>query len=328
MRRRTFIAALGGAAAWPMMVRAQQLERLRLVGYLIGSTADDPQNLARVDAFVRALAQLGWTEGRNVKIEKRYASGDATRARALAKELVELRPDVILASPSPVVAALLAETQSIPIVFTVVADPVRVGFVASLARPGGNVTGFTLYDHAIAAKWLELLKEIAPDVNRVATMYSPAGFLTANFIEAIEAAATQFAVRVNRVLVNNETEVEAALAALGREAGGGLIAMPDIFNTTHRAEIIRAAALNRVPAIYPIGYWVKDGGLMSYGPDNVDPMPRAAAYVDRILRGEKPSDLPVQQPNKLEFLINLKTAKALGLTVPLALLTRGDEVIE
>jgi putative ABC transport system substrate-binding protein len=301
---------------------------MRLLGFFFGGSEIDPAQVARSTAFFRRLAELGWVEGHNYRVEKRFAEGDAVRMRTFANQLVALRPDVIVAAPSPAVAALLAETRTLPIVFTFVADPVAVGFVESLARPGGNATGFTVFDHLIATKWVELLKELAPGVNSVTIIHSPSGFQTGIYIRAIEAAALRFAIRLNTLVVNSEAEIKTAIEAMGREAGRGLIAIPDAYVTGHRASVIAAAALHRVPAVYSQGSWAKDGGLMSYGADDVEASPRAASYVDRILRGEKAGDLPVQQPNKFELVINMKTAKALGLTVPPTLLARADEVIE
>jgi putative ABC transport system substrate-binding protein len=283
-----------------------------LLAFLRGASEDIPTERERFQTLVAKLDQLGWTVGRNLRIERRFADGDAGKMRDLAKELVLMRPDVFLVAPSPAVAAVLAETKTIPIVFTVVADPVGVGFVLSLARPGGNVTGFTLYEHGISSKWLGLLKEIAPQIRRVMIMHSPVGFAMQNYIAPIETAAREIGLFSATAVVANEAQIDAAIDALGREAETGLIVLPDTYTTTHRAVVLSAVARNKVPAIYPVvEYWAKEGGLISYGSDLFAMTNGAASYIDRILRGEKPGDLPVQQPNRY-ILVNLKTAKALG----------------
>jgi putative tryptophan/tyrosine transport system substrate-binding protein len=329
MKRRDFIAALGGAAAWPVVARAQQSDRVRLLAYLRGASESIPTERERFETLVAKLDQLGWTVGRNLRIEKRFADGDEGKMRSLAKELVLMRPDVIQVAPSPAGAAVFAETKTIPIVFTIVADPVGVGFVSSLARPGENITGFTLYEHGISSKWLGLLKEIAPKIRRAVIMHSPAGFAMESYIAPIETAAREIGIFSTTVVVGNEAQIDAAIDAIGREGEAGLIVLPDTYTTTHGRTVLSAVARNKVPAIYPaVEYWAKAGGLISYGSDLLAMTNGAAGYIDRILRGEKPGDLPVQQPNRYVLAINLKTAKALGLDIPPQLLARADEVIE
>jgi putative tryptophan/tyrosine transport system substrate-binding protein len=331
MRRREFITLLAGAAAaWPVGARAQQPgERMRRVGVLVPFPESEPVAQARVAAFREGLQKLGWTEGRNIRIDTRWAALDAEAMQRYAKELVGLQPDLILSQSTPNTAALLQQTRTIPIVFVQVTDPVGSGFVASISRPGGNVTGFTTMEQTMAGKWLELLKEIAPRVNRVALLFNPA---TATFAEiylnSFKAAAASFAVEAIGAPVRSTSELEPVIAAQAREPNGGLIVMPDIFMTGHRSEITLLAARYRLPAVYPFRYFAEIGGLLSYGNDPVDLVRRAATYADRILKGEKPSELPVQAPVKFELAINLKTAKALGLEVPPTLLARADEVIE
>jgi len=330
MRRRDFIALLGcGAAlALPHVARAQ--DRMRRIGVLMAYPEGDAEAQARVAAFRDGLQKLGWTEGRNIRIDTRWATpGDAEARQRFAKELVALQPDLIFSLNTPTTAALVQQTRTIPIVFAVVVDPVGSGFVASLPRPGGNVTGFTLMEPTMAGKWLELLKEIAPRVNRVAFLFNPATAPYAEYyLNPFRAAAASFAVEAIAAPVHDTSELESVVAAQAREPNGGLIAMPDSFMTAHRAEITSLAARYRLPAVYAYRYFTEVGGLLSYGSDQLDDYRRAATYVDRILKGAKPSELPVQAPVKFELVINLKTAKALGLDVPLQLQQRADEVIE
>jgi putative ABC transport system substrate-binding protein len=330
MKRREFLRLLGGAAAWPLAARAQQSERMRRVGVLMSYNENDPDAKAQLSAFVEGLAELGWTDGRNIRIDVRWAAGDVDRMRVLAKESVALQPDVILASTTAVTAALQRETRTIPIVFALVSDPVGDGFVAGLPRPGGNITGFVTMEGAIAGKWLELLTEIAPRVKRAAIMFnpdtSPGG--GSYFLPPFEAAARALKVAAIAAPVHNDAEIEAFISSLGGEPGGGLVVNLDAFMYNHRATTILLAAQNLVPAIFSGSAAVRDGGLLSHGPYFADIHRRAAPYVDRILRGEKPADLPVQVPTKFEMVINLRTAKALGLTVPATLLAIADEVIE
>src|SRR5262245_35186307 len=327
MKRRAFISLLGGAAAaWPLAARAQQGERIRRIGVLMASAETDPESPSRVAAFQQGLAMVGWITGQNVRIDYRWAAGEPTRMQVMARELVDLQPDVILASTTPSTAALMRETRTIPIVFVVVSDPVGSGFVASIARPGGNITGFTNIESSLGGKWIQLLKEIAPRVTRVALMFNPeTALFAAYYVRPIEAAAPSFAVEHIAKPIRTDSEIEPAIADMGR---GGLIVLPETFTTIHRKSIILAAARNNVPTIYPFRFMASDGGLIAYGVDLVDLFRRAAPYVDRILRGANPADLPVQAPTKFELAINLKTAKALGLQVPPTLLATADEVIE
>jgi putative ABC transport system substrate-binding protein len=329
MRRRDFITLLGGAAAaWPVAARAQQGDRVRRIAYLDAGDQNDPVLKSEFSAFTQALAGLGWTDGRNVQIDARWYSDDINRIRALAKELVSLQPDIIMTGNVPVTAALQRETRTIPIVFVGVSDPVATGIVPRLDRPGGNVTGFANLEASQGGKWLELLAEIAPGLKRAAVMVNPDFPATSVYVPSFEAAARSLKIVPIIVPVHSDAEIETAIIALGREPGGGLVFLQGGFMKMHRAAIISAAARNNVPAVYYDSVFARDGGLLSYAPDQVDFSRRAAAYVDRILRGEKPGDLPVQFPTKFEIVINLKTAKALGLTVPPALIARADEVIE
>jgi putative tryptophan/tyrosine transport system substrate-binding protein len=322
MRRREFIAGLGGAAAWPVVVRAQQGDRVRRIGVLTA--------VSEIPAFAQRLADLGWTVGRNVQVDVRFVADNVDRVRTFAKELVDLQPDVILANTTPGTAALQRETLVIPIVFMAVSDPVGSGFVASLPRPGGNITGFIDSEASMAGKWLELLIEIAPGVKRAAIMFNPdtAPGGGSYFLASFEAAARTFKVEPMIARVHSEAEIETVMTSLGREPGGGLIAMPDAYMHIHSALIIRLAARNNVPAVYYTKLIPRAGGLLSYGADLGDIELRAAVYVDRILRGAKPAELPVQLPTKFEMAINLKAAKALGLTVPETLLATAEQVIE
>jgi putative ABC transport system substrate-binding protein len=329
MRRREFITLLGGAAiAWPLAARAQQGERMRRIGVLMNTAADDPEGQARMAAFQQGLQQLGWSNGRNVRIDTRWSAGDAKDIRKYAAELVALAPDVILTTGAATVGPVQQATRTVPIVFTSVPDPVGAGFVDSLARPGGNATGFIAFEYGMSAKWLELLKEIAPRVTRVAVIRDPAIAAGIGQFGAVQSVAPSFGVEVSSVNVRDAGEIERGIAAFARSANGGLIVTTSALALVHRDLIIALSARHNLPAIYTGRHFVTGGGLISYGPDRVDQYPRAAAYVDRILRGEKPADLPVQAPTKYELAINLKTAKALGLNVPQALLARADEVIE
>jgi putative ABC transport system substrate-binding protein len=328
IRRREFITLLGGAAAWPLAARAQQSERMRRIGVLMG-IADDREGQARVTVLKQGLQELGWADGRNIQIETRFSGGDVGRIRAHAAELVALAPDVIVANTTPVTRAVRQATSSIPIVMAAVNDPVEQGFVSSLAHPGGNITGFMFIDFQMVGKWLEMLKEVAPGVVRAALMFnpdtSPYYYL---YLRSFEAVPRSVAVEVTAAPVRDTAEVEEAIAKLGRDPGSGLIVAPDAFTLVHHALLIRLAQQHRLPAIYAFRTHVAQGALMSYGPDVYDLYRRSASYVDRILKGAKPADLPVQQPTKFELAINLKTAKALGLEVPPTLLARADEVIE
>jgi putative ABC transport system substrate-binding protein len=329
MRRREFITLLGGAAAWPVTARAQQGEGVRRVGALIPLARDDPEAQAWVAAFDGSLRALGWIDGRNARLDLRWADGEFDQMQILAKDLIALRPEVVLAvGGAPGLRALLQETRTIPIVFTGVSDPVGLGFVESLARPGGNATGFSIYESSVGSKWVEMLKRVAPQVGRIALVFNPQTSSTALYLSTIEAAATSLAMELVKVPVRDSAELEAAIATFGREPGNGLMFPPDNFLIAHRALIAVLAARYRLPAVYPGRWQVAEGGLISYGVDVVEMLRQAAGYVDRILKGAKPSELPVQQPTKFELIINLKTAKALGLTIPPSVLAIADEVIE
>ncbi|MCP3475107.1 ABC transporter substrate-binding protein [Bradyrhizobium sp. CCGUVB1N3] len=330
MRRRDFMTLVGGAAtAWPLAARAQQAQRMRRIGVLIGFAETDPDVNSWFAAFRGALAKLGWTEGSNFQIELRWPSDDLDRMKAFAKELVDLRPDAILSVTTPVTNALVRETQTIPIVIVTVADPIASGFVTNVGRPGGNVTGFALYEPSMGGKWLELLKRIAPGVKRVALLFNPTTSVPIKFYMAsIQAGASSFTLQASAAPVHAQDEIEGVIAALAGNPGAGLIAMPDLFNTINRDVIIAAAARYRIPAIYFVRSFADSGGLISYGPDFAEQYPRAAGYIDRILKGEKPGDLPIQMPIKVPLIINLRTANALGLDVPLGLLNAADEIIE
>ena len=330
MQRREFITLLGGAAvAWPRAARAQQADRMRRVGVLESRAADDPEGQARLAVFAQGLQELGWTDGRNVRIDYRWAGAEADRSRTYAAELVALAPDVILASASVSVAALLQTTRTVPIVFANVIDPVGAGYVARLARPGGNVTGFTAFEYSLSGKWLELFKEIAPNLTRIAILRNPALAAGIGQFAAIQAMAPpSFGVELSPIDVRDGGEIERDVATFARESNGGLIVTGSSSAAVHRELIVMLAARHRLPAVYPFRYFVTSGGLISYGPDPIDVFRRAAGYVDRILKGEKAADLPVQAPTTYELAINLKTAKALGLTLPPSLLARADEVIE
>jgi putative ABC transport system substrate-binding protein len=329
MRRRELITLLGGAAAWPLAARAQQADRMRLIGVLMAYAESDPEGQAWVAAFRERLQKLGWAEGRNIRIVTRWATPNVEAMQRFAKELVALQPVLILSQSTPTTAALLQYTRTIPIIFANIADPVGSGFVASFPRPGGNATGFVLFEPTMAGKWLELLKEIAARVNRVAFLFNPA---TATYFEyytnPFKAAAASFGVEAIAAPVYDRSELESAFAAQAREPNGSLIVLPDSFLNAHSVEITSLAARYRLPVVYPYRLYVKVGGLLSYGNDVFDNYRRAAGYVDRILKGAKPSELPVQAPVKFDLVINLKTAKALGLDVPILLQQRADEVIE
>jgi putative ABC transport system substrate-binding protein len=330
MRRRDFIRGLGGAAAaWPLAVRAQQDERVRRIGVLVAAPADDAELQARVAAFKEGLAQLGWTEGRNVRIDTRWATTNADNLRKHAAELATSTPDVLVgASGTTTAAALLQATRTVPIVFAIVVDPVGAGFVASLARPGGNATGFTMFEYGMSGKWLELLKQIAPGVTRAAVLRDPAIASGIGQFGAVQAVAPSLRMELSPVDVRDAREIERAVTAFAGIENGGLVVTASPSGTVHRELIIALAARHKLPAVYWDRVIVAAGGLISYGPDLIDQYRLAAGYVDRILKGEKPADLPVQAPTKYEMVINLKTAKALGLTVPQALLARADAVIE
>ena len=327
MIRRAFITLLG-AAAWPLALRAQQPERLRRIGVLMNRAADDPYGQARVAAFQQALQQLGWSDGRNVRIDLRWHENDADRARRYAQELVALAPDIVLAENTIGVTALQNVTRTLPIVFALVPDPIGAGFVDSLSRPGGNTTGFMVFEYGFSGKWLELLKQIAPQVTRAAVIRDPTISSGTAPYSAIQAVAPSLGVEVTPIGADDAGVIERAVEAFARSANGGLIATAGAFSRATRDLIITLAARHKLPAVYWDRYMVTAGGLVSYGPDYVDLFGRAAGYVDRILKGEKPADLPVQAPTKYELVINMKTAKALGLDVPATVLARTDEVIE
>jgi putative ABC transport system substrate-binding protein len=329
MNRRELIALLGTtAAAWPLGARAQQQERMRRIGVLQGLAANDPEGQARFEAFLQALQQLGWTDGRNIQIVHRLTDGETDRARAYAAELVALAPDLVLTSGASTVGTMLQASRTVPVVFVGAADPVGAGFVDSLARPGGNATGFTSYEYSMSGKWLELLKEIAPRVKRVAVLRDPAISAGTGQWGAIQTAAPSLGVELTPINVRDAVEIERAITAFVRSGDGGLIVTTSASVLAHRNLIITLAERHKLPAVYYARFYVTNGGLASYGPDYVDQYRRAAGYVDRILRGEKPADLPVQAPTRYELVLNLNTAKALGLDVPATLLARADEVIE
>ena len=328
MRRREFITLIGGAAAWPLAARAEPAERMRRIGILLPASADDPEFQARVGAFLQGLALLGWTIGRNARIDTRWATANAAGIRQHAADLAALAPDVILSHGASTVGALLQATRTVPIVFPVVADPVGAGFVDSLARPGGNATGFMTAEYSIGGKRLELLKQIVPDVVRVAVLRNATQGSGTSEFAAIQAVAPSLRVEVNPINTRDASEIERAVAAFAQPSNGGLIVTAGASATLHRELIITLAARHKLPAIYYERFFIAAGGLVSYGPDYVDQYRRAADYVDRILKGEKPADLPVQAPTKYDLVINLKTAKALGLEIPPSLLARADEVIE
>jgi putative ABC transport system substrate-binding protein len=330
LKRREFITLLGGAAAvWPLAARAQQPERVRRIGVLMAVAESDADVRSGVALFQQSLQELGWKDGRNIRIDYRWGDADADRIQALAKELVVLQPDVLVAHSTPSAKGLLQATRSIPIVFLTVTDPLGQGLVASLSRPGGNITGFSVFEFSLGTKWVEVLKQIAPGTRRVTAIFNPE---TAPYYEmylrSIEAATAAIAVELIAVQVRSETDIKNVIRKVGSEPDGGLFVLPDSHNVVHRKLIIKLAAEYRLPAIYYFRYFASDGGLIAYGPNEMDIFVRTASYVDRILKGASPSDLPVQQPTKFELVINLKTAKALGLNVPDRLLALADEVIE
>jgi putative ABC transport system substrate-binding protein len=316
--------------AWPLAGRAQQRERVRRIGVLSSASESDPDQQAMMAAFRRSLRDLDWIDGRNLQIDRRWAAGHAAQFASFAKELIALQPDVLLAYGTPALSALRKETASLPIVFVQVSDPIGAGFITNLAHPGGNITGFTNFESSMAGKWVETLKEIAPDVIRVALLFNPqtAPYVPRYYQGPLETAARSFGIEPRANPVQDARQLENTVVALAREPNSGLIAMPDSFNIIHRGRIIELAAIHKLPAIYPYWFAVREGGLISYGNDQVDLFRRAAGYIDRILKGEKPADLPVQAPTKFELVINLKTAKTLGLAVPPTLLALADEVVE
>jgi ABC-type uncharacterized transport system substrate-binding protein len=329
MQRRDFITLLGSAAAtWPLAASAQEPSGVRRIGVLMNISSDDPEGKNRVAAFVLSLEQLGWVDGRNVQIVTRWSSGDVERVRRQATELVAQLPDVILASGSAAAAPLLQATRAVPIVFVNTPDPVGAGYVKNLARPGGNATGFLLFEYSIGGKWLDLLKQIAPEVNRVAVLRDAAISAGLGQYAAVQSAAASFGVEVSAVDLRDVSEIERDIAAFATTPGGGLVVSASPIATSHRDLIVKLAARHKLPAIYYERFFVAEGGLISYGPDIVDQFRRAPSYVDRILKGEKPADLPVQAPTKYELVINLKTAKALNLNVPNTLIGRADQLIE
>ena len=328
MKRRKFITLVAGAAAtWPLAARAHQTDRIRRIGVFMNLAADDPEGQARNTAFIQALQQLGWTNGRNVRIDTRWGT-DAGSTRKYAAELVALAPDVILATASTATSALQQMTRAVPIVFVIVIDPVGAGYVESLARPGSNLTGFRLFEYSLSGKWPEVLKEIAPGVTRVAVIRDTAVGSGVGQYAIIQAVAPSLGVELRPIDVRDVREIERAVVAFARVPNSGLIIVGTPSLVAHRNLIITLAACHQLPAVYPFSYFARTGGLISYGPDSIEPYRRAAGYIDRILKGEKPADLPVQQPTKYELVINLKAAKALGLEVPATLLARADEVIE
>jgi putative ABC transport system substrate-binding protein len=328
LQRREFIRVLGGAAAWPLAARAQQRERMRRIGFLTSLAADDPVSQAYMAGLLQGLQELGWTVGRNVRIDPRWNATNAELKRRYAAELVALEPDIIVATGDSNTGPLQQATRTVPIVFALVPDPVGAGFVASLARPGGNATGFTNFEYGMSGKWPELLKQVAPGVTRVAVLRDPTVLGGIGQLGAIHAVAPSLRLDSSPIDVRNAGEIERAIAEFARTPNSGLIVLPNGLAQVHRELIIALAARHRMPAVYPFRFFVTDGGLVSYGPDDVDQFRRVAGYVDRILKGETPGDLPVQTPTKYELVLNLKTAKTLGLTVPDAVLARADEVIE
>jgi putative ABC transport system substrate-binding protein len=330
MQRREFITLLGGAAAWPIAANAQQADQVRRVGVLSNIAESDVEAQSMVAALHEELRTLGWVNGRNLQVDHRWAAGDPERATAFAKELVALKPDAVVAYTTPSVVAMQKQTQTIPIVFVQVADPIGAGFITNLARPDGNITGFSSFEPSMGGKWVELLKEIAPGVSRVAFLFNPqtAPYVTRYFQGPLETSAQSLGLQPFSSPVQDAREIESTIVGFGREPGGGLIVIPDSFNIVHRGQIITLTARYRIPTIYPYRFAVREGGLISYGIDQADLFRRAASYINRILKGEKPADLPVQTPTKFESAINRKTANALGLTVPASLLATADEVIE
>jgi putative ABC transport system substrate-binding protein len=328
IRRRELLAALGGAAVWPMAARAQQGERVRRVGVLMSTTADDAEGQARIAAFLKGLQQSGWAVSGNLRIDTRWGAGDADRMRKYAAELVALAPDVILASGGAVAGLLLQVTRTVPIVFTLTPDPVGAGFVESLARPGGNATGFTSIEYGMSGKWLELLREVAPRVRRVAVLRDPTVPAGIGQFAVLQSVAPSLGIELSSISGRDASEIEGAVTEFARSSNSGLIVLGSAVSVLHRDLIIALAARHMLPAVYPGSYFVSSGGLISYSADSTEPHRRAASYVDRILKGEKPANLPVQNPTKYELAVNLKTAKALGLEIPDRLLALADKVIE
>jgi len=328
LRRRELIAALGGAAAWPLAARAQQGDRVRRIGVLMSQDENSPLEKTLVSAFTQALAGLGWIDGRNVRMDLRWHGADINRIQAIVQEVVGLQPDIIVTNGTPPTVAVQRKTRTIPLVFANVGDPVASGIVPRLNQPGGNVTGFALFEPSLGGKWLELLSEIAPGLKRVAFMFNPDTAPVSVYMPSLETAARSLKLAPITAPVHNDADIETAIIALGREPGGGLVVMPDLFLTAHLAPLILAAARKNVPTVYSRSDFTRDGGLLSYGADRRDSFLRSATYVDRILRGEKPGDLPVQFPTKFEMAVNRKTAKALGLAIPPSIMLRADEVIE
>jgi putative ABC transport system substrate-binding protein len=328
MKRREFITLLGGAAAaWPLVARAQQAERMRRVGVMISLAENDPEAQARADALRQGLEVLGWKDGNNIRIEYRWAVSDSARARIAAKELLSLAPDLLVPASTPMLAAVRQETSSVPIVFVNISDPVGSGFVDSLVRPGGNVTGFTNFEYSIGTKWLEMLKQVSPRLSRVAIIANPKNPTTVVYLNSIEPSGPSFGLQVSTASIS-DGEIERTIATFAHEPNGGLIVLPEPNTSAQRELIVALADRYRLPAIYPYRFFAEAGGLMAYGTDTGDLYRRSASYVDRILKGTNPAHLPVQQPTKFEFVINLKTAKTLGLEVPQTLLAIADEVIE
>jgi ABC-type uncharacterized transport system substrate-binding protein len=328
-KRREFITLLGGvAASWPLVASAQESDAVRRLGVLLSASETDPEGQARVAALRKGLQELGWSEGRNLKVDYRWTGGDDVRARAYAAELVASQPDVIFAAPSAALASVQRVTRTVPIVFAQISDPVGAGFVSSLAHPGGNITGFALFEFAIGAKWLELLKQIAPSVTRVAAIYDPATPSASGFLPMVEAAGRSFGVDVFTHAVHDTTEVERVINTFAAQPNGGLIPVASALIAVQRNFVISLANRHRLPNVYAFRYYPVNGGLASYGVDNIDLHKRAASYIDRILKGEKPANLPVQLADKFQLVINIKTAKALGLDIPVSVLARTDEVIE
>ena len=329
MKRRELLALVGGAAAWPISALAQQPPKMRRIGVLMGIAENDAEARSCAEALRQGLRELGWTEGHNLHIDYRFAPG-ADVLRASSRDLLAQQPELIIARGSPVVAELQRQSNTAPIVFTLVGDPIGSGFIESWARPGGNITGFVNFEPSMSTKWLELLKELAPGTDQVAALFNPdtAPAHGAYFLTPMENAAPLFGLKLIKAVVHNDSEIEPTVAKLSAKPGLALVAMPDFFTTIHHLQIVALAAQHRLPAIYPYRYFVTSGGLLSYGADTPDLFRRAATYVDKILRGARPHELPIQQPTKFELVINLKTAKALGLTVPATLLARADEVIE
>jgi putative ABC transport system substrate-binding protein len=330
MRRRDFIAVVSGAVAWPLAARAQQADRIRRIGVLMAYASTDPEGQALLAEFTRHLAEIGWAEGRNVRIEVRWGGSNVDLLHTFAKELIGLKPDVLVASSTPTTTALARQTQTIPIIFTLVADPVGNRFVASLSHPGGNITGFSVLEASVASKSFELLRELAPDIKRVAMMFNPdtAPIVNSMFMPVFETTAKSFNIAPIAAPVHSDAEIETFITSLGRDPGGAIFGGPDSFITNHRATIISLAARNNLPTVFENPVFVRDGALVSYAADFRDNFGRSARYVDNILRGAKPSELPVQMPVKYLLSINLKTAKALGITVPQTLLVAADEVIQ